>query len=59
VIAFVQAHEMEIAKKLKEIFAGEGQNTTERITSADNNGAWVSREPVQIEHITKELESRK
>jgi homoserine kinase len=59
VIAFVQAHEMEIAKKLKEIFAGEGQNTTERITSADNNGAWVSREPVQIDHITKELESRK
>jgi hypothetical protein len=30
-----------------------------RITPADNNGAWVSREPVRIEQIRNELESRK
>ena len=59
VIAFAQAHEKEIAENLKEIFAKEGQKATARIVPADNNGAWVSREPVRIEQITKELESRK
>lgn len=59
VIAFAQAHEKEIAEKLTEIFAKEGQKTISRIVPADNNGAWVSREPVRIEQIPKELESRK
>lgn len=58
-IAFAHAHETEIAEKLQEIFAQEGQKTTARITPADNDGAWVSREPVRIEQTTKELESRK
>lgn len=59
VIAFAQAHEKEIAEKLTEIFAKEGQKTISRIVPADNNGAWVSREQVRIEQIPKELESRK
>lgn len=59
VIGFAQSHEKEIAEKLEEIFAEEEQATTSRIIAADNNGAWVSREPVRIEQVTKELESRK
>ncbi len=59
VIAFVQERETEIAEKLRQIFAEDGQKTTSRITPADNNGAWVSREPVRIVQATQELENRK
>jgi homoserine kinase len=59
VIAFAQTHEKEIAETLKQIFAVEGQSTMARITPADNNGAWVSREPVRIELTRNELESRR
>ncbi|HYX52421.1 MAG TPA: homoserine kinase [Candidatus Limnocylindrales bacterium] len=46
VIAFTTANEDEIGERLREIFVEEGISATVRSTSADNHGAWVSREPV-------------
>jgi homoserine kinase len=48
VIAFVTRKEDEIAAALQEIFAREGVRSEARSTSADNQGAWVSREPVVV-----------
>jgi homoserine kinase len=48
VIAFVTRNEDEIAEALQEIFAEEGMQTEARSTSADNHGAWVTREPVPV-----------
>ncbi len=52
VIAFVTRNEDEIAGALQEIFALEGVRTEARSTSADNQGAWVSREPVPLKSMT-------
>jgi len=46
VIAFATRREAEIARELQEIFAKEGLQSEARSTSADNSGAWVTREPV-------------
>jgi homoserine kinase len=46
VIAFATRKEYEIGDALQEIFAEQGIRTEVRLTSADNQGAWVSREPV-------------
>jgi homoserine kinase len=48
VIAFATRNEQEIGEALQEVFAEEGVQSEVRITSADNQGAWVSREPVRI-----------
>jgi len=48
VIGFVTRDEEEIGEALREIFAEEGTQAEVRTTSADNHGAWVSREPVSI-----------
>jgi homoserine kinase len=48
VIAFATKNETEIAEALQEIFAEEGIQTEARSTSADNSGAWVTREPVSV-----------
>ncbi|HET9181683.1 MAG TPA: homoserine kinase [Candidatus Angelobacter sp.] len=48
VIAFVTRDEQEIGEALQEIFAEEGVQAELRITSADNQGAWVSREPISV-----------
>ena len=40
------SNELKIAEALKEIFAEEGMQSESLLTSADNNGAWVTREPV-------------
>jgi homoserine kinase len=47
-IAFTTRNEEEIATALQEIFAREGVRSEARSTSADNQGAWVSREPVAV-----------
>lgn len=46
VIAFVSRGDEEIASALQEIFAEEGTTTEVRTTSADNSGAWITREPI-------------
>lgn len=51
VIAFVTRNEKEIESALQEIFAREGVRSEARSTSADNQGAWVSREPVSVKGI--------
>jgi homoserine kinase len=48
VIAFATRNEQEIGEALQEIFAQEGVQAEVRVTSADNQGAWVSREPVSL-----------
>jgi homoserine kinase len=48
VIAFATRNETEIAGALQEVFAREGVRAEARMTSADNHGAWVSREPVPL-----------
>lgn len=47
VMAFASRNDQEIAEALQEIFAEEGIRTEARSTSADNSGAWVTREPVR------------
>jgi homoserine kinase len=47
-IAFATRNEKEIGEALQEIFAEEGVQAGVRITSADNQGAWVTREPVAL-----------
>ncbi|MGE5325179.1 MAG: homoserine kinase [Actinomycetota bacterium] len=56
VIAFATRNEQEIGDALQEIFAGEGLQAEVRATSADNQGAWVSREPVSM-RFTRSQES--
>lgn len=46
VIGFVTRNEQQIGEALQEIFAEEGIGAQVRCTSADNHGAWVSREPI-------------
>jgi hypothetical protein len=48
VIAFTTRNEDEIAARLRDIFSEAGVTATVRSTSADNHGAWVSREPVPV-----------
>jgi homoserine kinase len=47
VIAFTARNHQAIAEALQEIFAAEGIRTEARLTSADNRGSWVTREPVR------------
>jgi homoserine kinase len=47
VIAFAARNHEAIAEALKEIFTVEGIAAEVRFTSADNCGAWVTREPVR------------
>ncbi len=48
VIAFATGNEHEIGEALQEIFVEEGVQAEVRTTSADNQGASVSREPIRI-----------
>jgi homoserine kinase len=48
VIAFATKDEIEIARALQKIFAEEGVQAEATFTSADNNGAWVTREAVPL-----------
>jgi homoserine kinase len=48
VIAFTAREEMRVAEELQQIFAEEGVQTEALFTSADNNGAWVTREQVPL-----------
>ena len=48
VIAFVTAHEVQIAQALQGIFSEEGVSSQALFTSADNDGAWVTREAVPL-----------
>jgi homoserine kinase len=48
VIGFATRNEQEIGEALQEIFAEEGIRAEVVCTSADNQGAWVSREPVPV-----------
>lgn len=48
VIAFAVKEEVEIAKALQKIFTEEGISSEARFTSADNKGAWVTREAVPL-----------
>lgn len=47
-IAFVERGEVEVAEELKNIFAEEGLASEALFTTADNNGASVTREPVPL-----------
>ncbi|MGH9568524.1 MAG: homoserine kinase, partial [Candidatus Angelobacter sp.] len=58
VIAFATRNEEQIADKLVELFAEEGMQARARSTSADNGGAWVSREPVQWRTSIQDFRSR-
>ncbi len=49
VIAFVRGHESEIARALQGIFADEGVETRVRMTSADNRGATIVKQPITSE----------
>jgi homoserine kinase len=48
VIAFTTADEMRVAEELQRIFAHEGVQTETLFTSADNNGAGVTRELIPL-----------
>jgi homoserine kinase len=48
VIAFTVKNDVGIAQALKDIFAEEGVSSEVLFTSADNNGAWVTREAVPL-----------
>jgi homoserine kinase len=48
VIAFTTGDEMRVAEELQRIFADEGEQTEAMFTSADNNGAGVTRELVPL-----------
>ena len=48
VIAFTTGDEMRVAEELQRIFAHEGEQTEAMFTSADNNGAGVTRELVPL-----------
>ncbi len=57
VIAFVVKDEVATARALQEIFKEEGISSEARFTSADNNGAWVTREAVPLaERLGRVLE---
>jgi len=48
VIAFTTGDEMRVAEELQRIFADEGEQTEALFTSADNNGAGVTRELIPL-----------
>ena len=48
VIAFVTRNEAPIAQALQKVFAEEGVSSQALFTSADNSGAWVTREAVPL-----------
>jgi homoserine kinase len=48
VIAFAVKDEVDIAQALQKIFSEEGVSSEARFTSADNHGAWVTREAVPL-----------
>jgi homoserine kinase len=48
VIAFTTKDEVGIAEALRKTFAEEATQSEALFTSADNNGAWVTREPVGL-----------
>ncbi|HLW51429.1 MAG TPA: homoserine kinase [Candidatus Angelobacter sp.] len=48
VIAFAESGEAEIADELRNIFSEAGVSSETRITRADNNGAWVTRQAVPL-----------
>ncbi|HSK46035.1 MAG TPA: hypothetical protein VLA83_19335, partial [Candidatus Binatia bacterium] len=48
VIAFATSDEVRVAEELQSIFAGEGVQTEAIFTTADNNGAGVTRELVPL-----------
>ena len=48
VIAFTTGDEMRVAEELQRIFADEGEQTEAMFTSADNNGAGITRELVPL-----------
>lgn len=48
VIAFVAGNEEEIAQALQQIFSEAGVQSEALFTCADNDGAWVTREPVPL-----------
>ena len=48
VIGFASGNEVAIAQALQKIFSEEGVPSQALFTSADNNGAWVTREPVPL-----------
>lgn len=54
VIGFVTRNEQEIGEALQEIFAEEGIRAEVRCTSADNHGAWVSREPIVAQSAARQ-----
>ena len=58
VIAFVTRNETEIADALNEIFAEEGMQSESFLTSADNHGAWVTREPVDASKRSSDLATK-
>jgi homoserine kinase len=58
VIAFATRNEQEIGEALQEIFAEEGLRAEVRVTSADNQGAWVSREPVSMQRAVQGTQIR-
>lgn len=48
VIAFTTGDEMRVAEELQRIFADEGEQTEAMFTSADNNGAGITRELIPL-----------
>jgi homoserine kinase len=48
VIAFAEQGELEVAEELQKIFGEEGLASEALFTTADNNGASVTREPVPL-----------
>jgi homoserine kinase len=57
VIAFATSNEQEITDALRETFLEEGIRAEMRSTSADNGGAWVTREPVR-EKVRQDFRSK-
>jgi homoserine kinase len=56
VIAFATRNHPAIAEALKAIFAAEGIEAETRLTSADNCGAWVTREPVRAGRLVDQAQ---
>jgi homoserine kinase len=51
VIAFAVKNDVQVGQALKDIFAEEGISSEVLLTSADNNGAWVTREAAPLGQI--------
>jgi hypothetical protein len=48
VIAFTEQNELQVAEDLQKIFADEGLQSEALFTTADNNGAGITRELVPL-----------